>query len=73
MSFPNASIGNPVLINSMNYRCPTETFGHDKLIKTYKKRFGQQTIKKGGFYERYKADVFLRGDFFMLAQPGSGN
>ncbi len=33
MSFPKASIGNPVLINSMSYGCPTETFGHDKLIK----------------------------------------
>jgi len=33
MSFPNASIGNPVLINSMSYGYPTETFGHDKLIK----------------------------------------
>ncbi len=31
MSFPNAFIGNPVLINSINYGCPTETFGHDNL------------------------------------------
>src|SRR3990167_3059059 len=33
LPFPKASIGNPVLINSMSYGCPTETFGHDKLTK----------------------------------------
>ena len=30
---PEGFIGNPVLVNSISYRCPIETFGHDKLIK----------------------------------------
>jgi hypothetical protein len=33
MSFSQAFGGNPVLVNSMSYGCPTEPFGHDKPIK----------------------------------------
>src|SRR4030066_724097 len=33
MSFPKCLIGNPVLVKSMPYGCPTEPFGHDKVIK----------------------------------------